>query len=716
MGARGSLVVLAAIVGLVGASPASAQLRVPTNGELTIVNVGQGSGEVHLIDLFLFGGPQTKYCFNLGPGDSCTSRFLVAPYYEMGIEAYPADDSYVAGWSFPCHAPDPYGSAEIFFHDCHVHLDVLNTGGLKKRFEVNFARQYGQVQVSKLGTGGGEIRSEPGNIACTQGNAVANDNCWENFFTGTTVTLTAIPRRDGSRFVGWSGKCGGTGACVLSVAGNVFNYGDVVVPPVSEVQGTFERPSLSRPPRTNQPPPQPMRTLLADRRGDGDGDIRSVPGSDGIACGQDCREAFPDGRRLLLRAIAAAGSRFVSWGPACPARSTTCRITMNANRRVTATFARSRGQLQVVAEPGGEVTSVPNGIVCSTRRFDCTKQFPEGSSVFLAPEPDDGFAFAGWSGACTGTTACLVRMDGNKTVTARFVDVHNLQVSRDGTGAGTITVRSPDREAECNVGCGQFFTQGTIVRVEAQPQQGSSFAGFSGACTGTGDCVVTMDAERSVGVRFDAPPDVATLTVGLFGAGQGRVTSNPGGIDCRPDCLEPFTLGTRVTLTARPENGSVAGGFAGCAGVQGRTCAVQLDRSRQILVVFDVAAPQNPDPPVGASPPPDTAPQVGTAPAAAAAGDVAVAARIRAVRSRRSGRRRLVRVTLVAQERVTGTARVSRSGRTLSRRRVVLRPGRPVITLRVRPTARAGRARLALALRDGAGNRRTLRRAVRVPR
>ncbi len=43
------------------------------------------------------------------------------------------------------------------------------------------------------------------------------------------------------------------------------------------------------------------------------------------------------------------------------------------------------------------------------------------------------------------------------------------------------------------------------------------------------------------------------MTIGL---GNGRVTSNPAGIDCPADCEETFALGTSVTLTATADSGS----------------------------------------------------------------------------------------------------------------------------------------------------------------
>jgi hypothetical protein len=65
----------------------------------------------------------------------------------------------------------------------------------------------------------------------------------------------------------------------------------------------------------------------------------------------------------------------------------------------------------------GTLSSSPAGIDCGAT---CATTFAAGTSVTLTPTPDSGFVFAGWSGACTGFTACTLSMDGVKDVTATF--------------------------------------------------------------------------------------------------------------------------------------------------------------------------------------------------------------------------------------------------------------------------------------------------------
>src|SRR3546814_1518997 len=65
----------------------------------------------------------------------------------------------------------------------------------------------------------------------------------------------------------------------------------------------------------------------------------------------------------------------------------------------------------------GEVTSVPAGIDCGTT---CEAQIATGTAVTLTAAPAAGSRFAGWEGACTGTSTCQLTVDSLHSVTARL--------------------------------------------------------------------------------------------------------------------------------------------------------------------------------------------------------------------------------------------------------------------------------------------------------
>ena len=121
-----------------------------------------------------------------------------------------------------------------------------------------------------------------------------------------------------------------------------------------------------------------------------------------------------------------------------------------------------------------------------------------------------------------------------------------LDVFTAGNGSGAVT-SSPSGIA-CNPGCKASFSTGTVVTLTATPAVGSVFAGWSGACTGTGSCVVTMSQARSVIATFNLPTK-QTLTVTK--STGGTVSSAPAGIACGTTCAHAYAYGTPVTLTAK---------------------------------------------------------------------------------------------------------------------------------------------------------------------
>jgi Tol biopolymer transport system component len=65
----------------------------------------------------------------------------------------------------------------------------------------------------------------------------------------------------------------------------------------------------------------------------------------------------------------------------------------------------------------GAVLSRPAGIRCGS---DCSNAYGGGTTVKLRAFAASGSTFSGWGGACSGTGACTVVMDGSKSVTATF--------------------------------------------------------------------------------------------------------------------------------------------------------------------------------------------------------------------------------------------------------------------------------------------------------
>ena len=230
----------------------------------------------------------------------------------------------------------------------------------------------------------------------------------------------------------------------------------------------------------------------------------------------------------------------------------------------------------------GSVTSIPAGIDCGST---CSHNFASGTDVMLTPTPADGSQFAGWSGACSGTGSCSVPMSSTTSVSATFEHLpsYTLSVTKSGSGSGTVT--SSPSGIDCGSDCSENFTNGASVTLTAATAAGSTFAGWSGACSGTADCTVAMTAARSVTATFAAVLPSYTLSVAKSGNGAGTVTSSPSGIDCGSNCAQSFTGGTSVTLTAAAAAGSAFTGWSGACSGTG-VCMVTLGADTSVDAHF----------------------------------------------------------------------------------------------------------------------------------
>ena len=70
------------------------------------------------------------------------------------------------------------------------------------------------------------------------------------------------------------------------------------------------------------------------------------------------------------------------------------------------------------------------------------------------------------------------------------------------TGPGRVKLQG--ESLDCTAGCAASFPPGTRVLLTAQPEEGARFVGWTGACTGTADCRVTVDGVRTVTATFRA--------------------------------------------------------------------------------------------------------------------------------------------------------------------------------------------------------------------
>src|SRR5207253_1020163 len=172
-----------------------------------------------------------------------------------------------------------------------------------------FTLQTFTLSVGKTGTVSGTVTSNPAGITC-------GATCSASYTSGTTVTLTATAA-GGLPFIGTGG-----GGCVAATC-STCTVGPARVGAARSVTATFT-----------------LQTFTLSVGKTGLLSSGTVTSSDGrINCGATCSASYTSGTTVTLTATPVGLlSIFTGWSGCDAASGTTCTVTMNAARSVTANF------------------------------------------------------------------------------------------------------------------------------------------------------------------------------------------------------------------------------------------------------------------------------------------------------------------------------------------------------------------------------------------
>jgi uncharacterized repeat protein (TIGR02543 family) len=405
---------------------------------------------------------------------------------------------------------------------------------------------------------------------------------------GTEVELTMGAVDPGWTFTGWSGGgCSGTDPCTVTM-----NADTTVTANFTEDTYTLDLAILGN-------------------------------GSVGIAPEQ---ATYTYGTVVHLTAITASDSTFTGWTGSCRGTETTCSVTMDGNKSVTANFSQNTYALDVTIDGGGSVVKDPDATT-----------YAHGTTVTLTPVAEAGYTFSGWAGTNvddlvdTGDGSWSIVMGGPKSISASFT-IETFTMSYTAGAGGTLTGETiqtisyggngtpveavPDTgyhfvdwsddstanpRTETNVTADVTVTAnfaldthtltvnqpvvggtitpptdtydyGTVLELTATPAEGYHFVEWTGACSGSGACSVTMNADKTVGATFAI--NTYTLTV-----------EQPAGGTITPATAD-YEHGTEVTLTAAPLNGYQLVGWTGACSGASPTCRVTMNGAKNVGAIF----------------------------------------------------------------------------------------------------------------------------------
>ena len=529
----------------------------PPEAPLDVQVVGTQGGQ----GVVVITPPGTTCANTPGTSQLCTTTHPVGQFVDL--MATPGPDSIFVGWTGACTG---VGSCMVPIAEYQMVTATFR------------GPQPLDVFVTGVEGGSGVVRVTPPGTTCANVPG-SGQLCTTSHRVGTLVLLDPTPAPD-SVFVGWTGACTGVGSCTVTVE----NF--------QSVTATFRG-------------PQPLDVFVTGVEG-GSGVVRMTP--PGTTCanvpgsGQLCTTTHRVGTLVLLDPTPAPDSVFMGWTGACTGVGS-CTVAMENYQQVTANF-RGPQPLDVfvagVEGGSGVVRMTPPGTTCANVPGSgqlCTTTHRVGTLVLLDPMPAPDSVFMGWTGACTGVGSCTVAMENYQQVTANFRGPQPLDVFVAGVegGSGVVRMTPPDTTCANTPGMGQLCTAshrvGTVVLLDPTPAPDSVFVGWTGACTGVGSCMVTMDNYQQATATFRGPQTLELVVIGVEG-GMGAVNVSPPNVACAnaagtmQTCASLHQVGTVVTLDALPGAESVFVGWSGACTNPTGPCLVAMDATHAVTATF----------------------------------------------------------------------------------------------------------------------------------
>lgn len=274
------------------------------------------------------------------------------------------------------------------------------------------------------------------------------------------VTLTASPEQ-GYAFLGWSGRPAGLDSTSVmtvrmdqdrSLTAHFRQRGSAITPiyDLHLAVGTGGGGTV---------------------KGVGQGPLRLVttPGS---------RGTYTSGEMVALTATPQDGYLFSGWSASsCDDAQTTCTLTMDEPRTVSATFVKSYMLQTVVRTLDVNGVEVTDGSAGGSVTAGGT--YAANTKVTVTAQLFDGYRFVGWAPRMGATAAqglpvflhYEVTMDADKTVTATFRKAHGLTVAA--TNGTVKCLESGGTASNCH-GSTRYYIKGTLVTLTAAPDNSAT--------------------------------------------------------------------------------------------------------------------------------------------------------------------------------------------------------------------------------------------------
>ena len=227
---------------------------------------------------------------------------------------------------------------------------------------------------------------------------------------------------------------------------------------------------------------------------------------------------FEEGETVVLNATPSTEYTFFAWSGVSGSSASTS-IVMDSDKAVTAVFTKKRYALNILIEGEGEVNE-------KIIKAGVSTDYNSGTIIELSASPAIEWIFVEWKGDFSEVeNPTQISIDKPKNITAVFEKKqYPLSIEIEGNGSVEEKIIKP--------GLANDYNSGTIIQLNAVPENGWSFLKWSGDLLSSKNPIeVTVDMAKTIKAEFFNPDQFTGLPI-IY------VNTNGVAIDSKEDYVE----------------------------------------------------------------------------------------------------------------------------------------------------------------------------------
>ncbi|MEW6990620.1 hypothetical protein AADZ91_08005 [Colwelliaceae bacterium 6441] len=382
------------------------------------------------------------------------------------------------------------------------------------------------------------------------------EDCVKEIDINSTVTLIAKPDQ-GTVFSGWKGDCEQSLDCQLTLDKS------------KTITANFKSKSST--------------TYTIELKSNIGGLINI--NNELLDCTSTCVKTFFAYELVYIYAQADEGYQFKNWDGQCSSMNY-CYFIISDDLSLTANFTPKTAvitkELAINFEGSGlgKVSALELVQECTS---SCILDVPIGTSIELTAESNssDDY-FAGWGGACSGISTCIVDMGSDNEVIAKFFPKPQYQLTLNANNGGEIKIN--ESNIQCSSQCQYQVSQGDTLSFTPISSEGYEFDHWGGDCQGS-TCTITIDKDSTISAFFSKSDNRVPITIKIVGS--GAVTIPSLNESCLNECIVYFNNNSTAKLVATENTQTAFLNWNSVCEQQGHECEFNVGEVLTITAFFE---------------------------------------------------------------------------------------------------------------------------------